>query len=29
VLESTIRDTLRKKPNVVFKYTVTRYAFIH
>jgi hypothetical protein len=29
VLESTIRDTLRRKPNTVLRSTVTRYAFIH
>lgn len=29
VLESTIRDTLRKAPNVVLRSRVTRYAFIH
>jgi len=29
VLESTLRDTLRKVPNVVLRSTVVRYAFIH
>jgi len=29
VLESTLIDTLRKVPNVVRRYRVTRYAFIH